>query len=249
MSINNALAAALLALTLCRPVAGQARLPFSLPVPLGEVAAYDEAVPTPESVIGHRIGTRHTEPHQIVAYFRAVAGASDRVALETHARSYEGRPLIHAVVTAAEHHGRLEEIRQANLRISDEPEAVSDEDVADMPAVVYAGYSIHGNEASGSEAALLLLYHLAAGRGPDVDEVLRHTVVLIDPMFNPDGRGRFTTWVNRNRGGASVTDPNDREHVEPWPGGRTNHYWFDLNRDWLLAQHPESQGRLQVFHT
>jgi hypothetical protein len=222
-------------------------LPFDLPVRTG-ASAYGDAVPTPEQVIGHRIGTRHTRPDQLVEFFRAVAGASDRVTLHVHGRSHGGRPLVHAVVTSPANHARLEQIRQANLRLSEAPGEVSDAEVAGMPAVVYMGYSVHGNEASGSEAGVLTLYHLAAGEGPAVQQVLDNTVVIIDPSLNPDGRARFADWVNHNRGRVATADPQDREHNEPWPGGRTNHYFFDLNRDWLPAQHPESQGRLELYY-
>ncbi|ACY48001.1 M14 family metallopeptidase [Rhodothermus marinus] len=226
----------------------QSQPAFPLPLALPESVSYDSAIPKPEEVIGHVVGTRHTAPHQIVAYFQAVAAASDRVLVEEHGRTYEGRPLIHAIVSAPENLMRLEEIRRANLRLSDDPASVSDAELARMPAVAYLGYSIHGNEASGSEASLLTLYYLAAARGPEIDSLLAQAVLIIDPMFNPDGRDRFVDWANRNRGRVPVADPQDREHLEPWPGGRTNHYWFDLNRDWLTGQHPESQGRLRLFH-
>ena len=243
-------ATSVLLLTLLLAVSVHAQdLPLAIEMPLPGVEAYDPDVPKPEDVFGHQIGTRHTEPAQIVDYFRAVAEASDRVEVERHAITYEGRPLLHAFVTSPENHARLEAIREANLRLSKEPESVGDSALARMPAIVYMGYSVHGNEASGSEAGTLLLYHLAAGSGPAVDSVLQNTVVILDPMFNPDGRNRFTSWVNENRGTVPVNDPQDREHNEPWPGGRTNHYLFDLNRDWLPAQHPESKGRLEVFHT
>ncbi|NNF04754.1 MAG: peptidase M14, partial [Rhodothermales bacterium] len=223
-------------------------LPFHMDVPVEGVDSYDPSIPTPESVVGHVIGTRHTTPAEVVEYFRAVARASDRVVLVQHAETYEGNPLIHAIVTSPSNHGRLERIRTANQRLSDAPESVGAEDIAGMPIVVYQGYSIHGDESSGTEAAVLYLYHLAAGRGPAVDDALSEAVVLLDPLFNPDGRDRFVDWVNRNRGRVPVSDTQDREHNQEWPGGRTNHYWFDLNRDWLPAQHPESQGRLRVFH-
>ena len=223
-------------------------LPLSIDMPLPGVESYSDDIPTPEEVIGHQIGTRHTEPAEIVDYFEAVAEASDRVVLERHGATYEGRPLIHAFVTSQANHGRLEAIREANVQLSEAPGEVTDSALATMPAVVYAGYSVHGNEATGSEAGVLLLYHLAAGNGPAVDSVLQNTVVILDPMFNPDGRNRFTAWANQNRGAVALADPQDREHNEPWPGGRTNHYLFDLNRDWLPAQHPESQGRLALFH-
>ena len=224
------------------------QVPLAMEVPVPGVTNYADEVPTPEEVIGHQIGTAHTTPPQVRDYFRAIDALSDRVLVEEHARSYEGRPLIHAIVTSPANHARLDDIRRANLRLSDDPAAVSDSDLADMPVIVYQGFSIHGNEASGTEAGVLLLYHLAAGQGPAVEDALENLVIILDPMFNPDGRDRFTDWANRNRGGVPVADPQDREHDEPWPGGRTNHYWFDLNRDWLPIQHPESRGRIRLFH-
>lgn len=243
---------AALVLLLMAPAAAAQQIP--LPARLaGEMALpgverYDESIPRPEDVLGYQIGTRHTEPAQVVRYFEAVAEASPRVRLEGHGRTYEERRLIHVFVTTEEQMGRLEQVRRQSTRLVEDPGSVSDGDLAEMPAVALMGYSIHGDEASGSEAAMLLLYHLAAGRGPGVQETLENVVTIIDPMFNPDGRHRFTTWANQNRGGISTTDPQDREHRQPWPGGRTNHYLFDLNRDWLPAQHPSSQGRLEVFH-
>lgn len=222
--------------------------PFSLEVPFPEIESFDSSIPTPEEVMGHEIGSRHTLPHEVVAYFTAVAAASDRVSLTEHGRTYEGRPLIHAMATAPSNHLRLEDIRQANARLSDEPSALTADEIAEMPAVAYQGFSIHGNEASGTEASLLYIYYLAAAQGDWIEKALEETVLIVDPMFNPDGRDRFGDWANRNRGRVATDDPNDREHNEPWPDGRTNHYWFDLNRDWLPAQHPESQGRLSVFH-
>ncbi len=222
-------------------------LPIAIETPVPAGVTYSPGIPSPADVLGYRVGERHTLPSEIVDYFQRVAAASDRVIVEEHARSYEGRPLIHAIVTSAGNQARLEAIRRASLRLSDDPAGVRDAELAGMPAVVTLGYSIHGNEASGSEAAMLVLYHLAAGRGAAIDSVLDHTVVILDPMLNPDGRDRFTDWANRNRGGVAVADPQDREHREPWPGGRTNHYWFDLNRDWLPLVHPESRGRVALY--
>ena len=223
-------------------------VPLATDFPMSGIS-YDADVPRPEEVIGHVVGTRHTTPHQVVDYYEAVAAASDRVVLRKHGETYEGRPLIHAIVTSPGNHSRLEEIRLANLRLSDDPDNVSDQEIESMPVVAYQGYSIHGNEASGTEAALVYLYHLAAGNGPAVDDALENAVLIVDPLFNPDGRDRFTDWVNRNRGAVHTTDGQDREHNEPWPGGRTNHYFFDLNRDWLPAQLVESQARIELFHS
>jgi hypothetical protein len=224
-------------------------LPLATDFSAPGVTGYDPAIPTPEEVIGHEIGTRHTRPEQAVRYFEAVAAASPRVTFGEHGRTVEGRRLIHAFVAAEG--TDLEAVRRENLRLSDAPSGVSDGALGAMPVVAYMGYSVHGNEASGTEAAILLLYHLAAGRGPAVDAVLRNAVVLIDPMLNPDGRDRFVDWVNGNRSGAPGVpslDSQDREHDEPWPGGRTNYYLFDLNRDWLPLQLPESQARMALWH-
>jgi len=225
------------------------QLPFAMDAPTTGATSYDASVPTPESVIGHVIGTRHTLPHQVEWYFRAVADQSDRVQFNVHAQSYEGRNLMHAVVTSPANHARLNEILAMQQRVADDPGSVSDEDLADMPVVLYQGYSVHGNESSGTEAAVLYLYHLAAGQGEWIEDALDNAVIIVDPVMNPDGRDRFADWVNRNRGRVATADGQDLEHNEPWPGGRTNHYWFDLNRDWMVAQHPESRGRLDVFHT
>ncbi|GAB5520617.1 MAG: M14 family metallopeptidase [Rhodothermales bacterium] len=237
----------LLAFLFVVPAAAQ-QLPFPLEVPTDGVSSFSGAIPTHEAVFGHVVGTRHTEPSQVVSYYQAVAAVSDRVTLHQHGKTHEGRPLIHAIVTSPANHARLEQIREANLRLSDSPGDVSDADLADMPTIAYMGYSVHGNEASGTEAALMYLYYLAAGQGEGIDAVLDNTVMILDPLFNPDGRDRFVDWANRNRGTTPVSDPQDREHREAWPGGRTNHYWFDLNRDWLPVQHPESKARITLFH-
>jgi hypothetical protein len=211
--------------------------------------SYQSSIPRPDDLLGYTIGQRHTRPDQIVRYFEMMATASDRVVFREHGRTYGGRPLIHALVSSPSNLARLEDLRRQNLQLSDNPGRVSDRAIDDMPVVILMGYSVHGNEASGSEAAMLLLYHLAAGQGSSVENLLNKAIILIDPMLNPDGRSRFVNWVNWNRGRVATTDPTDREHNEPWPGGRTNHYWFDLNRDWLPAQLKESRSRLKLFHS
>ncbi|NND70773.1 MAG: peptidase M14 [Rhodothermales bacterium] len=232
------------------PATGFAQeFPFDLEIPHIGADSYDANISTPDDVIGHRIGNRHTIPSQVVDYFEQIASESDRVVVREHARSHEGRRLVHAVVTSPANHENLELIRAANIRLSEDPQSVPDSYFEDGKLVIYLGYSVHGNEASGTEAAVLTLFHLAAARGGDIDSMLDQMVIIVDPMLNPDGRDRFTDWVNRNRGQVHTTDSQDREHNEPWPGGRTNHYFFDLNRDWLPAVHPESQGRLEVFHS
>ena len=209
---------------------------------------YNSSIPKPEEIIGHQIGTSHTRTDQVVDYFEALASRSNRIILNDHAQTHEGRRLIHAIVTHPDNHKNLETIREGNLKLSDKPNSMSDQDLNKMPLVAYLGFSIHGDEASGTEASLLLLYHLAAGSGKQIDDILKNTVIIIDPMFNPDGRDRFVNWVNGNRGRVPTSDTQDREHNQPWPRGRTNHYLFDMNRDWMPVTQPESNGRIKLFH-
>ena len=209
---------------------------------------YNSSIPKPEEIIGHQIGTRHTRTDQVVDYFEVLAARSNRIILNDHALTHEGRRLIHAIVTHPDNHKNLETIRGANLKLSDKPNTVSDQGLNAMPLVAYLGFSIHGDEASGTEASLLLLYHQAAGSGKQIDDILKNTVLIIDPMYNPDGRDRFVNWVNGNRGRVPTIDTQDREHNQPWPRGRTNHYLFDMNRDWMPVTQPESNGRIKLFH-
>jgi hypothetical protein len=210
---------------------------------LPDGVAYDPDFPTPSSVLGWTPGTWHVSHDLLVKWYEAVAAASERVTLTRYARSHEDRPLLLAAVTHPDNHARLEALREAHVEA-----ALTGADRHEGPEVVWMGYSVHGNEASGGNAALLLAYHLAAATGPEIDAYLRDTIVLIDPCINPDGFNRFASWVNSHAGKQWVPENGTREHDEAWPGGRTNHYWFDLNRDWLLLTHPESRGRIEQFH-
>jgi hypothetical protein len=183
----------------------------------------------------------------LVNYMHTLAAASDRITIQETGRTFEARPLLLLTITSPRNHSRLEEIRQQHVQLTD-PSRSGSLDIKSMPNVVYTGFSIHGNEASGSNAALAVAYYLAAAHGPAIDKLLEEVVILFDPSFNPDGLHRFSSWVNSRKSIRISTDPNDTEHNEPWPGGRTNHYWFDLNRDWLVAQLPESQARVKQFH-
>ncbi len=218
----------------------------SLAAPAG--VTYDPAIPTPEAVLGVRLGVRHARPDELVRYAERLDAASDRIRVVEYGRTYEGRPLVVALVTSPANHARIDAIKSTHRQLSDAPGSVSDDDIRRMPVVAYFGYSIHGNEASGSDASMAALYHLAAGRGPSVDRLLDSTVILLDPSMNPDGRGRFVSWIDRYAGVPPTADGQDLEHSEAWPGGRGNHYWFDLNRDWLPLVHPESAARVRLFH-
>ena len=209
--------------------------------------SYNPAVPTPDSVIGHRVGEWHITHDRLVNYMKAIAAAApDRVKLVQTGLTYEARPQLLLIFTSKANHARLEEIRTEHLKLSD-PTYKGALDLDKMPAVVWQGFSIHGNEPSGANAALLGAYHLAAAQGPEIEGLLNEVVVLFDPSFNPDGLNRFATWANMHKSRHPVTDPASREFNEVWPGGRYNHYWFDLNRDWLPAQHLESRNRLKYY--
>ncbi|HEV7333052.1 MAG TPA: M14 metallopeptidase family protein [Flavisolibacter sp.] len=215
---------------------------------LPDSVQYNPAIPKPKDVIYHNVGEYHITHDRLVGYMQALAKAApDRIKLELMGLSYEGRPQVLLIITSPRNHQNLEQIRQQHVQLTDPARSASLQ-TAGMPAVVYIGHSIHGNEASGANASLLSAYYLAAAQGRQIDELLNNTVILFDPSFNPDGLQRFSTWVNQHRSKNLVTDPASREFSEIWPGGRYNHYWFDLNRDWLPAQHVESQNRLKWFH-
>ncbi|NJN34748.1 MAG: hypothetical protein HC817_11350 [Saprospiraceae bacterium] len=203
--------------------------------------SFNPKIPTPEQFLGYPIGSHHTRYDRIVSYFQELDRLSDRLTLEINGETYEHRPQIVGIFTAPSNQGKLEEIRQANLKRRTEKLAEN------VPLVIHLAYNVHGNEPSGGEAALLTAYYLAASENPEILKWLENMVITLDPVINPDGRDRHSHWVNMHKANPIVADPNDREHNEVWPGGRTNHYWFDLNRDWFLLVHPESQNRARFF--
>ena len=210
----------------------------------GDDEKFDKSIPKPSEIIGHEVGQWHVSHDKLVQYMYAVAKASDRITIEETGKTYEDRPLIILKVSSAENIKKLESIRQNHLKISN---GIKKSDFKNMPAVVYQGFSVHGNEPSGSNASLLGIYYLAASNSKEVNQILNNTIILFDPCLNPDGLQRFAYWANTNKNLVPNPDNNDREFSEIWPGGRTNHYWFDLNRDWLPVQLPESKARIKTF--
>ena len=206
------------------------------------------SVPKPADVIGFEVGEWHVSHDRLLQYMKALAAARpDRIKLQSLGKTVENREQVVLIFTSPANHARLEQIRSEHVRLANG--AVSGNvQTANMPAVLLMGYSIHGNESSGSNAALLAAYYLAAGETEEIKNQLENTVILLDPSFNPDGLTRFSTWANQHRSLNLVTDPQSREYSEVWPGGRFSHYWFDLNRDWLPASHSESRNRLKLFH-
>jgi hypothetical protein len=222
----------------------QARENIDFFLPAGE---YEAAVPTPESFFGFQVGEWHVQHAPLVYYFMALADASDRAMVYEYGWTYENRPMIQMVITSPANHDKLEQIRRQHLALTD-PSRSAGLDVDEMPVVVMLGYGVHGNEPSAHNAAPLVAYYLAASKNEEMLRMLENMVVIIDPSLNPDGQDRFASWVNRHKSHTLVSDPSDREFSDVWPGGRSNHYWFDLNRDWLGAQHPEIRGKISQFH-
>ena len=208
---------------------------------------YNAAIPTPRQHLGYQVGEWHVSNDQLVGYMRKLDEVSDRITLVEYGRTYENRPLLLLTISSPQNQQNINKLKADHVALTDPARSVG-LDVSKMPAVVWMGYSVHGNEASGTNSALLAAYYLAAAQGPSIDSLLSETIVLLDPCINPDGGNRFASWVNTHKSQNPVTDPGSREFNEAWPGGRTNHYWFDLNRDYLYQQHPESQSRMVKFH-
>ncbi len=207
----------------------------------------DEKIPTPKSHFGFRVGERHLQHHQLVSYLRKLAAVSPRVSLKVYAYTHGGRPSIMLTISSPENLKRLAGIQKAHRQLAN-PAKSSEVEVKNLPAIINMGYGVHGDESSASNSSAVVAYYLAAAQGKEIDRILNNCVVLLDPSLNPDGFNRFASWANGHVGRIQNPDPNHAEHNQPFPGGRVNYYWFDLNRDWLPAQHPESRGRLQQFH-
>ena len=212
---------------------------------LNDMSQYNSSIPTPESVIGHQVGEFHVSHDKLSHYVQELSKSSKRVKLVERGKTYENRTSWLMIITSESNHSNLEEIRQQHLRLSDSKNI--DIDTSNMPIVVYQGFSVHGDEPSGSNASLLLMYHLLASDSDETKELLDNTVILLDPSFNPDGLQRFSQWANMNKNQSLNPDPSDREYNQYWPRGRTNHYWFDLNRDMLPNQLPETNAKIETY--
>ncbi|HEV8239358.1 MAG TPA: M14 family zinc carboxypeptidase [Thermoanaerobaculia bacterium] len=212
-------------------------------LPLPEV---DPALPSPSAFLGYPLGARFTRYSDVLAYLDALDAASPRVTSWKYGETYEHRPLRLLAISSAANIARLAALRGDRAQLG-HPERLADEMRAqllrEMPAVVWLAYGVHGNESSSTEAAMATAYLLAAGRGERAPD-LEHTIVLIDPLCNPDGRERYVDGYLQRRGSVPDPDPSSREHDEPWPGGRGNHYYVDLNRDWAWATQQETRARL-----
>ncbi len=207
---------------------------------------YDQTVLKPADHFGHDIADQPARQDLFVEYLRQVATASPRMTIETIGYSHERRPIVSFIVTSPENHANLEAIRKNHLLRSDPKTA--DQASGDLPVVTWINYGVHGAEASGMEAAIPTIYHLASARGAKINDTLKNSVIIITAVFNPDGHSRRAEWVTQYTSKVPSRDGNHEIHDHRWPSGRTNHYWFDLNRQWLLQTQPESQAWLTQWH-
>ena len=235
------------AATFLAPARVAAQTPLVYDVPFVSGATYDAALPKPGDLLGFVLGSRAATAEEIETCLKSWAAASNRARVVEYARSHENRPLHYMVVTDPQNLQRLDAIQADIARLGD-PRELSDEEVAQLiektPPVAWLGYTIHGDETEGSDAALAVLYHLLADTREVTQKLLRETIVIIDPLMNPDGRDRFLKMIAEQRGTQPNYDDQSSVHVGHWPRGRGNHYLFDLNRDSILGVHPESRGRI-----
>ena len=207
---------------------------------------FDLKIQSPEDFLGYEIGFQHTRHDKIVDYFKYLSNISNKASVMNYGETHEGRKLIFLIISSEKNIENLDIIKKENFKYSEL--ATSNELNKDLPIIVNLGYNVHGNEPSSSEAAMLTAYTLIASLNKKINNYIENSVVFIDPTINPDGRDRHTQWANQFKSINLVADSNDAEHNESWPRGRTNHYWFDLNRDWFLAINPESRAKLKWIH-
>lgn len=219
-------------------------LSFYLP---DEIKQLNSEIPTPGDFLGFEVGQQYVSYDQTVAYLRLLAQKSDRIEIVENGYSHEKKPLVFLTISTKENLSDIEKIRQDHLDLCN-PDKSGKMSVEHMPVITWLGYSVHGNEASGINASVVVAYILAASNDVFIQNVLRNNIIILQPALNPDGSQRYAGWVNSNKSQNESSDENSREFKEPAPTSRSNHYWFDLNRDWLFVQNPESYYRMELFY-
>ncbi|GHT62216.1 peptidase M14 [Bacteroidia bacterium] len=208
--------------------------------------SFNQQIPLPKAVLGFEIGQQHADWNNVLEYMKALDSASDRVSIKQFGRTNQFRPFIQVAITSERNQKNLENIRQEHLQLTDANNSKK-LDISKMPVVVNLMYTIHGNEPSGVNSALVVAYYLAALQGAEIENLLDNMVIVLTPGLNPDGINRFASWVNSSRSFPDVADLSSREFSEPWPSSRTNHYWADCNRDWLMAQQDIGRNALEMY--
>ncbi len=221
----------------------------SIAVPLdyffGKNTQLNPNVPSPEKFFNQEFGKWHLNHDQVISYIKTLAETSDRFELEKYGSTHQNRDLFILKISSPQNIGRLDEIRQEHKQLSNPNTPVNINEKT--PFVYWLGYGVHGDEQSASNAAVLLAYYLAANESEELQNILKHSVILLEPCMNPDGFQRASLWSNMHRSKVPQPDLNNIQFHEMWPTGRYNHYWFDLNRDWLPLQQPESLARIDLY--
>lgn len=262
MSVLPLVLCGLLAQDITAAAGNPSSLPSSSPVPAGEQPfnfrfdgmtgnlTYSDSVPSVKDFLGYATGEHFTRHSDTVAYAKALANASDRVLYTPYGKTHQRRELGILTISSPRNLARLDSILERNRSLANPDELDSArmlEIAGSNPAVVWLSFNVHGNEASCTEAAQEVAYALAASTNPEVERMLESVVVVIDPCLNPDGRSRYINWYDQIVGVSPDPNPDAREHDEPWPSGRANHYLFDLNRDWVWGTQPESRQRMAMY--
>ncbi len=201
---------------------------------------YDTSIPTPHNIIGFGLGEKHVRYDQLLSYMTAVSNKSDRIVMTETGKTHQFRSQVLFTISSPKNLANLDRILEKRKNVSNQSK--------NDPLVIWLGYSVHGDELSGANASMAVLYHLAASTDKQVKQWLDDTVIVIEPSINPDGMDRFVNWVTDHRGSTPNADPNHIEHHQGWRRGRTNHFGFDLNRDWLLLSQVETRNRMAYFH-
>jgi len=208
--------------------------------------SFNPAIPQPKDILGFELGQQHVDWNNVLMYMSALEQSSPRVSIKRFGQTNQFRPFIQVTITSEKNQKNIEKIRKEHLLLT-EPEQAKKLNLEAMPVIVNLMYTIHGNEPSGVNSSLATAYYLAALQGEEIDKLLENTVIVLTPGLNPDGLNRFASWVNSSRSIPDVADLSSREFSEPWPSSRTNHYWADCNRDWLMAQQKEGQNALEMY--
>ena len=212
---------------------------------------YEDNIDNPSQFLDFNYGDRVATPEQVTDALNKWSKQSNKLKVVEYAKTHEGRPLHAVFISSPENLTNLDKIKNKISELSD-ARNTSDREatqiIKTLPAVAWMAYSIHGNETSGGDAALGLIYHLIANQDKDILNMLDEMIIIIDPLMNPDGRARFAKNLEQYRGTAPNYDDQSLLHTGDWPYGRTNHYYFDLNRDWLYLTQPETQGRVALIN-
>ena len=208
----------------------------------------DASIPSPKEHLGYELGENFTLYAHIVAYYKKLAAASPRVLYNEYGETYEGRTLINVVISSEENISNIDGIQATHMNLLEPNSSDAQAVIDNQPVFTSISFNIHGNEASTAEAAMQVAYRMAAATDDETQRVLDNSVIVLYICINPDGRDRYVSWYKTTkRIKRPGVEPKDMEHFEPWPGGRTNHYWFDLNRDWIWGVHPESRGHIAEY--